>query len=60
MTTGYRIATWIVVGIFALGCLSYLSEGRIYLPGFAPLALGFALVKDGKLRRLERSANQAA
>lgn len=52
MTSGYRIATWGVVAFFALGCIAYLLEGKIYLPGLVPLALCFALVKDGKLRRL--------
>jgi hypothetical protein len=50
MSTAYRIGSWVILLLLVLGIVSALAQGQVFIPGWLFIAMGYALVKDWRLR----------
>lgn len=51
MTKAYRIASWIILGGFAMSFVGAWASGRYAIPGLLFVGMAYALYRDHRLRR---------
>src|ERR1700694_2697716 len=51
LTTGYRVAYWVILCLMILGVIKNASEGQFTIPGLLGIAVIIAIVRDAQIRK---------
>src|SRR6266568_3489091 len=51
LTTGYRGAYWVILGLMILAVIKNASEGQLTIPGLLGIAVIIAIVRDAQIRK---------